>query len=315
MKTTPKIDEIRTETMLVTPQWAKQQIEEMERRVEAGKFRQRPMRERAIKRYARDMINDNWLVTHQGIAFDTAGNLLDGQNRLRAVIMANKPAYMRVTYGIPEETEFDEIKPMDTIDLGVNRNLWQALQVSHGYGGEAVELSSIARHVMGLVLMNPNRPKDPSPGITVAQGIYILEDLGIRAAADVLQKKVQKPWRIASFSAPWCWYWTAHRSKAERFATEYAYLEELQRDDPAMKLNRYITTRKNRPRQTPQELMAVTAQSLHAFHKGEKIQQVRGSDAAVLWLLKQNWPLAEKINQLMLGEKIPSSPQNEKEAA
>ena len=45
----------------------------------------RPIKPSAIRRYALQMKAKQWLISHQGIAFDTEGNLFDGQNRLLAI--------------------------------------------------------------------------------------------------------------------------------------------------------------------------------------------------------------------------------------
>ena len=40
----------------------------------------RPVLRRVVARYAREMAAGNWLLTHQGIAFDSQGKLVDGQH-------------------------------------------------------------------------------------------------------------------------------------------------------------------------------------------------------------------------------------------
>jgi len=44
-----------------------------------------------------------WITTHQGVAFDEAGNLLDGQHRLGAIAAAGIPVKVMVTRGLPKE--------------------------------------------------------------------------------------------------------------------------------------------------------------------------------------------------------------------
>ncbi|QVJ00421.1 hypothetical protein KGD82_16815 [Nocardiopsis eucommiae] len=48
------------------------------------------------QRYADVMTTGRWQLTHQGIAFDTDGNILDGQHRLLAVVLAKTPVDMWV---------------------------------------------------------------------------------------------------------------------------------------------------------------------------------------------------------------------------
>jgi len=42
-----------------------------------------------VEAFAADMASGNWKLTHQGVAFDGDGNLIDGQHRLNAIVLAN----------------------------------------------------------------------------------------------------------------------------------------------------------------------------------------------------------------------------------
>ena len=58
--------------------------------------------------YAEDIKNDRWdSQTTACIALDKQGNLKDGQHRLNAIIMANKPVKMWVCYGVGDNVVFD----------------------------------------------------------------------------------------------------------------------------------------------------------------------------------------------------------------
>ena len=46
----------------------------------------RPLNKTHVQRLANEMIRDGWKVTHQGIAFASNGELIDGQHRLSAVL-------------------------------------------------------------------------------------------------------------------------------------------------------------------------------------------------------------------------------------
>ena len=79
-----------------------------------GNTHNRPINDRCVGDMARDIKNGKWHLTHQGIAFDKAGVLIDGQHRLYAVVEAGMDAVMLVTYGLPLETQI-------VIDGGVPR--------------------------------------------------------------------------------------------------------------------------------------------------------------------------------------------------
>lgn len=78
-----------------------------------------------VRRYARIMKAGGWNMTHQGIAFDNKGWLIDGQHRLEAIIQANVPVTMMVTYGV-ERADGEAL----TIDMGRRRTTLNILQIS-----------------------------------------------------------------------------------------------------------------------------------------------------------------------------------------
>jgi hypothetical protein len=59
----------------------------------------RPLRKSHIRELASDMMGGNWQVTHQGIAFDITGRLIDGQHRLHAILEAGVSIQISVTRG------------------------------------------------------------------------------------------------------------------------------------------------------------------------------------------------------------------------
>lgn len=69
----------------------------------------RPQVAGAIQALATDMINDAWKFSHQGIAFNDEGQLIDGQHRLEALILADKlvPGIsipIMITWNLPGES-------------------------------------------------------------------------------------------------------------------------------------------------------------------------------------------------------------------
>lgn len=64
----------------------------------------RKLRQRTVEAFAADMRRGKWHITHQGIAFDEAGNLLDGQHRLAAIVKSGCTIEMLVTTGLPQSS-------------------------------------------------------------------------------------------------------------------------------------------------------------------------------------------------------------------
>lgn len=86
---------MRVEKKTVTPRMAKAWLL---KNIEIN----RPPKHGKIPMYARDMTEGRWQSeTGETIKFDTEGRLIDGQNRLRAVVLANVPIEFHVAYDVP----------------------------------------------------------------------------------------------------------------------------------------------------------------------------------------------------------------------
>lgn len=111
---------MRTQVVKITPDmaanWLTMNMQE-----------QRRLEQKTVERYARAMKAGDWMLTHQGIAFDRSGKLIDGQHRLNAIIRAGVPVEMNVTYGV--ERAPGEIL---AIDVGNKRTIANVIQMS-GY--------------------------------------------------------------------------------------------------------------------------------------------------------------------------------------
>jgi hypothetical protein len=82
----------------------------------------RPLSASTVRGFADAMRRGDWLVTHQGIAFDTAGVLVDGQHRLAAIIEADRPVEMTVFTDVDPDT-------FDVLDTGKKRNAADVLAI------------------------------------------------------------------------------------------------------------------------------------------------------------------------------------------
>jgi hypothetical protein len=95
------------------------------------------------------MATDSWVPTHQGIAFNTAGELVDGQHRLHALILSGKTIVMMVTFGLPIKIAGKEMTTMDAIDRGKTRSVADQLKIQHGLKNGAL-IAAICASLGGL---------------------------------------------------------------------------------------------------------------------------------------------------------------------
>lgn len=106
-----------------------------------------------VKRWA-DRINlDRYYPTHQGIAFDEGGVLLDGQHRLAGLVASNAPGvWIQITKDLPRRT-------FDIIDVGRNRQPAQLIP-----NPNSVSKAAAARVLIGYpkLYARANERADPS---------------------------------------------------------------------------------------------------------------------------------------------------------
>ena len=84
----------------------------------------RTVSKRHVIGLANQMKNGLWLLTHQAICFDIAGNLIDGQHRLHAIVKANMVIKMMVVTGADNQT-------FTVLDTGKNRNAADVLSIEN----------------------------------------------------------------------------------------------------------------------------------------------------------------------------------------
>ena len=120
----------------------------------ASMGRNRNVKEPSVAMYANDMVNGNWKISPQGIAFDEAGTLFDGQHRLRAVVRAGLAVPMLVLRGFPVEQ--GKMKTMDVVDCGVLRSLPDRLKLMGCYAGNPNLMCATAR-ALAIFLMHRAR--------------------------------------------------------------------------------------------------------------------------------------------------------------
>lgn len=100
--------------------------------------RNRPLSDRRVKEYARDMQAGVWLLNGEAIKLATDGTILDGQHRLAAIVEADVALETLVVMGLPAHTQ-------DTMDSGRRRTAGDALAINGV--AYASNLAAIARRV------------------------------------------------------------------------------------------------------------------------------------------------------------------------
>ena len=98
-------EKLKTRVESVTPKKAEKYLATGE-----GKNFRR-ISERRVKLYAQDMTDGKWALTGESIVFNTAGELIDGQHRLWAVIESGATVQMLVVEGVKSALHIDSGRP------------------------------------------------------------------------------------------------------------------------------------------------------------------------------------------------------------
>lgn len=225
-------------------------------------------------KYASEMRAGLWKTSHQGIAFDWDGFLLDGQHRLGAIVRYGHPVKLDVRVGCDPNT-------FDVLDVGHKRAANQLIQHTH-----AKTMSAAARFLGAI-------DGTIRSGVT-RQGVYAHRP----SSAEVLQVIADWP-ELANFAAS-----AAHcRKRAQVLAaphlavlaqaarTRYAdrvpswldgiaYGESLTGTDPRLHLrNRFASERRALTNQQPMSYaLIVRAWNAHATEASMGVLRVRGDE-------------------------------------
>jgi len=122
---------MQTEIRTITPELAEQYL--------AKNTKNRNYSKARAMAYASDITSGRWLFNPQPIVFDTLGDLIDGQHRLHAVILANKGVDMVIMTGVPENS-------IGIIDFGKPRSASDILSIG-GYES-TTNVASLAKKII-----------------------------------------------------------------------------------------------------------------------------------------------------------------------
>lgn len=158
---------------------------------------------------ARDMIEGRWRLSHQGIALDKTGRLLDGQHRLSAIIKANVTIRMVVTYNVEPDA-------FEVIDLGGRaRSIADMFALSHNLKYSTTFVAAL-RILRAYGNDDVDKVRRATPGeITEAFNVYGAE-VGW-AVSTIGAAPVSIPWKQAPFVAAVAYAYPTAKEEVQAF--------------------------------------------------------------------------------------------------
>jgi len=154
--------------VVITPEMAKQWIQK-------NNFN-RPLKQKLVENYVRQIESGNWRRTHQGIAFDEEGVVLDGQHRLYAIIRTGQSVPMLVFLNENQSVH-------ESIDGGKQRTLLDVVRL------ELIDNTIKGRHLCVLKEMWAGRYCKSQSHLSAIEVInmYRRHHSAVRFAVDLLE--------------------------------------------------------------------------------------------------------------------------------
>ncbi len=205
----------------------------------------RPLREFRVKKWVEEIKKGRWLVTHQGIAFDEEGKLVDGQHRLTAVISAGKEVKMMVTRGV-------DVSTFAVLDQGAQRSAADIL-------GRGQRFVAALRCYVGLETYNSQYAAVTTSDLEerLQRGVPHLEHM----LQTVKANRGAARYLVAPVFAALAYAWPVAPSVVEDFAEQIRSGELISRTDPAYRFREWVT---NKGRlNSPWDVAMATLQAFH----------------------------------------------------
>lgn len=246
---------MKTEVIIITPGMAKKCLER-------NKIENRNLSRGRVNAMVSDLKNGKWVLTHQGIAFDDEGNLLDGQHRLAACVQSGVSFETLVTKGMTKEVcvAIDNTRPRTIIDHA--KQLGLDMSTSH---------SSIA------IIM------EYGAGYHDHLSVDCKLDL-IRKYSDAIGFAVAISRSATGFQAPSKAviaraYYTRDHDKLKRFMDVYiSMVPEGIKESAAMALRKYLTSSRLYGWTVREEMYQKTESALDNFLKRIPMSKVYGTE-------------------------------------
>ena len=215
---------MNTKVMTVTPMMAAEFLSRV------APEKQRRLNERLVSTYAQTMRNGKWVLTHQGIAFDNAGNLCDGQHRMKAVADSGVTIQILVSSDIPEDQK--GVFTFDAIDRGVQRKIGDQLNVRHGIKNANMVAASC--RIIGIICLRN------SVRATVENTLAIYEKFGDQIDFCFSEFNAMKGFKQAALMGSLAFCMRAMPKELAPFIESVAKGENIKTGDPAYTLRNFV---------------------------------------------------------------------------
>lgn len=268
--TIPGFDGVATSTVHVTPELAKAWLElnHINRKLKRVK----------IEQFANDMQRGAWLMTGEAIKFADDGSLIDGQNRLSAIVKAGVAVDMLVVRGLKRESQI-------VMDSGTMRSRADALHfLGYSNGKDIAPAATCLKAWRSGFYVNCMVSHSPSYTKTeIAE--YVDGHPKIPQIA-VYMKKVQRslPLPVGPLTAAGHEFMEIDPDAMADFFERIVDLRTSGKTDPVSTLIRRVSDERARGRRiTPSLSLYLLARSWNAYRSEEPLSKFQIGSAEKGW--------------------------------
>ena len=239
------------EKVLVTPALASEWLKKNNKN--------RPLAAEKVLKFARIIDKGEWKLTHQGVAIDEDGIILDGQHRLAAVVKSGKSVYMQVSINAARNT-------FDCIDQSPKRTTAQvfaSLKIPSASSKAAMVRVAILLGENGLVIQG-------QPSGTESVTYYQKH----QAAVDFVHDNALPNTPMAVYGAI-LWAYLTYPVQVRDFCLRFKSGANLSVGSPVLALRTWLSTRKKGGGASMQGSEAARALfAINYFIEGKKVKRL-----------------------------------------
>jgi len=220
----------------------------------------RKVKESRVTLYSKMMKRGDWMVTHQGIAFDDRGHLLDGQHRLRSIVESGTTCEVLVVENLKAAT-------VVVMDQGAFRQMHDQMSINQG-SVITPRYVATAKQMMTSVHLPTKDDRVALRDVMLVERFLVKHSEAIRFADALFNKTVPRV-SVAAVIAPIAraWY-SQNRKKLTEFAAIVSSGMSTNVDaSPVIVLRNYLITSGDMMRElhTRVKVYRKTEQALRAF--------------------------------------------------
>jgi hypothetical protein len=236
--------------VLITPDLARDALER--------NIINRPLNERHVEELMWDLDRDIWKFTHQGVAFNVARYMIDGQHRCTASVRTGKSFVCLVAFNL----DLDYYAPIDTGDVR---------QPKHQLGMTGRE-QAVYRAL--ITLERPIAGRIPRMRIANAKDLH-------GAAVEWANHAFPYERGVTSaLIAAHAFAYPVAPDTVARFAEQYLLRTASSPNDPTLVLRRHIE-RVSRSRTAGRTIALATLRCLQAYDKGQALNRLALNDSGL----------------------------------